>query len=313
MEKLTGVSEITAVINDQHAKYQDLKGRLGILSRLNHRLERREEDRTTTGPYKHQKEIMKKLMIVSQWARQHVWAARIALAAGTILLAAVAFYAGLLLQQLNINTGPWMLATGFTALAAGIILYPYRGQKGDRFTRIQYYVRQKSCDALLVASTFLMLLHQGNFYAKTGQWYFRDMTSLNAYGSLPADTVTRSHLTVREFSASLKNEKGELKSWKERKKLLRHQLTAIRNDKEMSEGSKAILAILCVLIGLGLIALIAGLSCELSCNGNDAGAVVLLTGGTAAVVILCLFAIRKLIPKGSKEKQKYTEPQDSGN
>ena len=42
MEKLTGVSEITAVINDQHAKYQDLNGRLGILSRLNHRLKRRE-------------------------------------------------------------------------------------------------------------------------------------------------------------------------------------------------------------------------------------------------------------------------------
>jgi hypothetical protein len=257
--------------------------------------------------------IMKKLWIVSLWAKQHVWAARIALAAGTLLLAVVAFYAGLLFQQLNINIGPWMLAVGFSALAAGIMFYPHHGQKGERFTRMQYYIRQKSCDVLLVSSTFLMLLHQGNFYAKTGQWYFRDIASLKAYGSLPADTVSRSYLTVREFSASLKNEKGELKTWKERKKLLKYQLTAIRNDKEMSEAAKAILAIACVLIGLGLIALIAGLSCELSCNGNDAGALVLVTLGTTAVVILFLLAMRKLFPKGSKQKQKYTEPQASGN
>lgn len=252
-------------------------------------------------------EIMKKLWIVSQWAKQHLWAARLSLAAGTLLLAVVSFYAGLLLQQLNINIGPWMLAAGFSALAAGIMFYPHQWQKGERFTRIQYYIRQKSCDALLVSSTFLMLLHQGNFYAKTGQWYFRDMASLKAYGSLPADTVARSYLTVGEFSASLKNEKGEWKSWKERKKLLKHQLTAIRNDKEMSEGAKAILAVLCVLIGLGLIALIAGLSCELSCNGNDAGALALVVGGTAAVVILFLLAMRQIFPKGSKQKQKYTE------
>jgi hypothetical protein len=62
-----------------------------------------------------------------------------------------------------------------------------------------------------------------------------------------------------------------------------------------------------------LIALIAALSCELSCNGNDAGALVLVTLGTTAVVILFLMAMRKLFPKGSKQKQKYTEPQASGN
>ena len=92
--------------------------------------------------------------------------------------------------------------------------------------------------------------------------------------------------------------------WKERKKLLKEQVRAIKNSKDPSNGGKAVLIILSVLVALLLIGLIASLACRIACGGSDALAVIVVLGGTALVIWLLIRVIRNINRKKIKEPEK---------
>jgi hypothetical protein len=120
------------------------------------------------------------------------------------------------------------------------------------------------------------------------------------YPIIPTDSSVSTYKPLAAFAASMKNEEGKMLKWKERKQLLKEQVKAIKQAKDMSKGAKAALIILSIMVALGLLALVAALACDLSCGGSDTAALLVAVGGTALIVFLLMLTI-KAINKKSRE------------
>jgi hypothetical protein len=123
---------------------------------------------------------------------------------------------------------------------------------------------------------------------------------------VPGDSSLTSYKSIREFSASIRDKEGKLLKWKERKNLLKEQVRSIKKADTLSEGGKAGLIVLSVLVAIGLLALVAGLACNLSCNGSEGAAALVGIGGTALIIFL-LFLVIKGIKKNRKVSEKTPE------
>ncbi len=249
---------------------------------------------------------MKKL---SLWAKNNKWPSRIILAFGILLINAAGIVTGLLLKDLGIIIPSAFFLLLVLIYFTAIILYPAKSQKRKLgFNR--FYYRQKTCDSLLAATAFCMFICISN--DKTPfKTYFSILQSVSASTPLPiADSSLKNYKSLPVFSKSLKGEDGKLLNWKERKKLLKAQVKAIKQSTDMSKGGKTALIILSVLLAIGLIFLVASLACNLSCNGMDGAAVLVGIGGTALVVFLLILVIRSI--NGKKKKKNIPKEPDPG-
>ncbi len=246
---------------------------------------------------------------ISAWAKDHKWSARLLIILSFFVLNALGIAAGVLLSSLGISVPLWILVFFGCLYAAGFIGYPSRSIKKKWGTRS--YARQKSCDLLLAGSTFFMIVCLANHPDRL----FRYGGSLNAAvassSSLPGDSSIKTYKSIPAFIASMKDEKGNTLKWKERKKLLREQVKAIKRSTEPSEGGKIALIILSVIGALLLIYAIAALACTLSCGGSDALAIIVAIGGTALVVWLTIVVIKSITGK-KKKKEPGKEGAPSG-
>lgn len=246
---------------------------------------------------------MKKL---SLWAKDHKWSARFIIVASFILLNVLGVWTGILLNSLGITIPGSVMFFFVFAYGAGFIAYPSKSLSRKKLTATAFYIRQKSCDLILAGSTFCMIVYLGNHPDRLFQYDPPFNTVMASSTSLPRDSTLKTYKSIAAFSASMKNESGQPLKWKERKKLLKEQVRAIKNADEPSKGGKTALIILSVLVAIGLISLIAALACNLSCGGSDVAAVIVGLGGTALVVWLLLIVIRNLT--GDKKK-KIKEPE----
>jgi hypothetical protein len=135
------------------------------------------------------------------------------------------------------------------------------------------------------------------------------------YASVPANSIlpkeVKPYKSIGEFNKSIKDEKGKLLKWKERRKLLKAQIQGIKSSSDLTPTAKTLLTILSVIVAIGLLYLVAALSCSLSCNGSDAAAVLVGVGGTALVIFLVIIVIRGIYGKHKKKKLHTTEPPSS--
>jgi hypothetical protein len=97
----------------------------------------------------------------------------------------------------------------------------------------------------------------------------------------------------------MKDANGKKLKLKERKKLLRKQVTMIQQS-ESSDGTKALLIALSIIVALGAVYLVLILSCALACNDMGVLAVVVLLGGVTLVV----FGLIKVIQNITRKKPK---------
>ena len=250
---------------------------------------------------------MKKISI---WAKDHKWSARFLIIASFIVLNALAIVTGVLLSSIGISVPLTVMLLFAGAYSAAFIVYPSRSLRRKKLTAAKFYVRQKSCDLILVGSTFFMIVYIGNHPERLFQYDPPFNTAMASSTSLPKDSTLKTYKTLTAFSASLKDEKGNPLKWKERKKLLKEQVKAIKNADEPSKGGKIALIILSVLVAIGLISLIAALACSLSCGGSYVAAVIVGLGGTALVIWLLINMIRNI---NGKKKIKEPEKVPPGN
>ena len=166
------------------------------------------------------------------------------------------------------------------------------------------YVRQKTCDILLAGSTYLMIVYLDNHKEILFRYTLPFNRAMASNIILPKDSTVKTYKSIAAFSASMKDANGNYLKWKERKKLLKEQVRAIKNSKDPSNGGKAVLIILSVLVALLLIGLIASLACSIACGGSDALAVIVVLGGTALVIWLLIRVIRNINRKKIKEPEK---------
>ncbi|MEO7923237.1 MAG: hypothetical protein ABIR30_06120 [Chitinophagaceae bacterium] len=245
---------------------------------------------------------------ISRWAKDHKRSARIIIIASILLMNVLAFVTGSLFSSLGISIPLFSLLFFAALYAVGFIGYPSKILKGNKLTAAAFYTRQKTCDILLIGSTFFMIAWMANHPDNL----FRYGQPLNAAsastGSLPKDSTLKTYKSIAAFSASMKDENGKTLKWKERKKLLKEQVSAIKRSDEPSKGGKIALIILSCLVAGALIILVATLACSLSCGGSDVLAVIVGIGGTALVVWLLTVVLRQIagkkkMPKDPDNKQ----------
>lgn len=69
-------------------------------------------------------------------------------------------------------------------------------------------------------------------------------------------------------------------------------------------GGQFLGSLLLILLGVLAIALLGALSCSLACEGNEAGAVIILLIGLPAIIFLVVRGIRKITNQQPKKKSK---------
>jgi hypothetical protein len=248
---------------------------------------------------------------ISLWAKNHKISARFGIVSIYILLNGLGILIGVLLRELEFTFSVTALVSFVCLFLAGLFVYPSKDQK-VKLSRRAFYVKQKSCDFILVSSSFLMVV----FLANRPEKLFINSATMRAAVSsvlsrpIGKDSVVKPYKTLNEFSASMKDQDGKTLKWKERKKLLKEQVREIRRSNDLSDGAKALLIILSILAALGLLYLVAALSCNLSCSGADAAAIIVGIGGAALVIFLFIIAMRAIT--GKKKKQK-TNTVQTGN
>lgn len=245
---------------------------------------------------------------ISFWAKTHKRTARILIVVSFILLNGLGIFIGISLTDIKISIPAIAMIFCCTVYLIALFIYPSKADKGKKMSTARFYLKQKSCDLILVASSFFMFIYVSNHPQVLFQQYSILKASVNIPFSLPKDSVTRTFKSIKDFSASMKDESGKTLKWKERKKLLKDQIRGIKKSNDLSDGAKAGLIILSVLVALGLLILIGALACNLSCSGSDGAALLLGIGGTALVIFLLVITIRAINQKNKKIANKEPLP-----
>ena len=248
------------------------------------------------------------MKIISHWAKSNPWKARLIIIVSHILIVLLAWFTGSEISGLS-DILPVYLKIIFVFVFI-IAAFSYPVQKDGSIGKSKYsYAKQKTCDFLLVLSTFGMVTG----IAASGEISFASLSPL--YASTASAIHSNGDPTAAEILASLKHrDKNSLTRAEKRilktefkRQLKIWTLAKISGNKE--EGGKAGLVILAIVGAVGLFYLVAALSCSLSCNGSDAAAVVVLLLGTAAIVLGLLAVLRSI-----KRKRKRTiETQINGS
>ena len=98
---------------------------------------------------------------------------------------------------------------------AAVFAYPAKSLKGNKLNASAFYIRQKNCDFLLVASTFCMIVFFSNQPDKIFSFSIPLNATAPATSSLPIDSTVKNYKTIAAF-CFLEDENG--KSEMERKK-----------------------------------------------------------------------------------------------
>lgn len=240
---------------------------------------------------------------LSTWARHNKWQARIVIIISWILLTLLGIYIGITLKELNAISPVSVFICSIGAFIVTFLIYPLKQQRETKKI-ISFYTWQKSCDIIVAVSSFIMVFYVAN----KPQTLFSGYQFAHAFvinrTSLPTDSIHKSYKSTKDFSSSLKDGNGDRLKWKERKKMLKAQVKAIREADDLSKGEKTALIVLSVLVAIGLLALVASAACSLSCNGADGAAVLVGVGGTALVVWLLIFVVRRINRKAKKKRVK---------
>ena len=241
---------------------------------------------------------MTKFKQLSFWAREHKWSSRFIIVFSFIIMNALGIITGLLFNDLDITFSTWFIIITISVFSIAWFKYPNKNQAADKK---RFYIFRKTCDSILIGSTFLMFVYFGNRQVTPFNSSVLSASAVNSFSQLGDSTKT--YKTVEEFKKSLNDENGKPLKLKERKKLLKQQIRAIKKDKAISDGGKAGLIILCVLLALVLAYGVAALSCSLSCSGSEGAAVAVAVLGLAGIVLLCYFVIHSITRKSRKERE----------
>lgn len=244
---------------------------------------------------------MTKFKQLSFWAKQNKWPSRFIIVFSFIVMNILGVVTGLLYSDLGLTFPKWFLILSLIVFGIVWLKYPI-GKRSSTYTF------RKTCDSILIGTTFLMFTYFGNRQVTPFDNSVLFASSVNNY-SLPKDSI-KTYKSVEDFKKSLYDESGKPLQWKERKKLLKQQVKFIKKDKAMSDGGKVVLIILCVVLAVILAYGVAALSCSLSCAGSDGAAVAVAVLGLAGIVLLTIFLIRGILRKSKKEKGKEPKPEN---
>lgn len=227
---------------------------------------------------------------ISRWASRNVWAARLLLVSGLVLLTALALFTGNALQVLDINLSPL-----FFYAAAGLFLVLFLGypNKFQQYRTTHFYRFQKTVDALLLATTFILIVCIGNRPS-----HFIQTVSLAQAATLHSTATTGFE----------KERPGILPTPKMKSiQLVKHPVVKLlqhvhKHFKKLNSTQKTLWTILAIAVALVLLTYLSALSCSISCSGAEGLAALVLVLGYG-IVIFALARVLRRIYKGPRRKK----------
>ncbi|MEO6456524.1 MAG: hypothetical protein ABIN97_20780 [Ginsengibacter sp.] len=232
---------------------------------------------------------------ISLWAKQNKTSARFLVVFIKIALAFMACYTGNKLYQIHVSMPIVLVGVSAVVSLIAAILYP--SKKLNQLSKHQLYVRQKSCDFILSACTFIIILTIVN-----NQDTIKPSLSSAGFASIikkhpaKAEEILAS-LSYRDKSSLTRMEKRILK--KEFVKQLKiYAIAKVNADKENANNSLAI--ILTIIVAIGLLGLLAAIVCNLSCSGADVAAGIVGILGLVAIIWGSVLVINHINRKSKK-------------
>ena len=202
---------------------------------------------------------------LSYWAKQNPRSARLFITIGRIFLAFSGLFYGLLLASFGHFP---IIPLAWTAAGLYLMAYVFYPRRPST-----YRIR-KTCDALLVYSSFFAYICYGNWAAQPAPMPLSPATTQTVSASLESRLAWPEGQSRRELL-------------KKAKKELRHTVREIRAARNVLDpGMAAALTILSVLLVIGLGTLLVGVSCRLSCNGQESAATAVLLGGAIGIGLI---------------------------
>src|SRR5215210_3040180 len=213
---------------------------------------------------------------ISYWAKNHKAMARVLLAILHTVLYIATIYVAILLDQVNVHLHYTVPLAALVLSVASVLVY--KSKQAKKSFVVDYYKR-KSCEFIFLWTTLICICFVYNKDSRVA--YFNSYQTLNGSFFISDKKVKEKPATSNNTS-----KKGVRKQFKE-------LLKELKKNRASSGGKTALIALV-VLGGIGLTLLLLGLSCNLSCNGNEALANVVLVGGLAAIIFLMVFAIKRI-------------------
>ncbi len=245
---------------------------------------------------------------ISAWAKHHSLAARICITVIKIILVWMAWVTGNGLQELNLYIPGEICAIVALVLLLIVLLYP--SNKTGRTGQNRSYAFRKSCDFMLSACSFLLIVtivNTGFLVGQTSSSY-ASTTALSSLDKRPTAEEILQSLKTRDKHSLTRQEKRILK--KEFNQQLKNYIKAkITRKKEAAD--KALLIMLTIIGAVGLMYLLAALVCTLSCNGAEAAAVILAIIGAAGIIVGTVLIINR-ISNPRRRRIKNTSLKDAG-
>lgn len=221
---------------------------------------------------------------LSYWAKANPHRARLLIILIYILLNIAGLIVGSLLWAAGIQleeTFMFMLAVTVVLL---YVMYPKKAA----------YYKRKIFHGLMAVCTFLIITVFGNqLHRPNPQVFFINTTQAVTH-------ITNSQQPNTHEPTTIKKDKRLQK--KDTRSLLKK--LAAKNDR--SKAAKIFLIALTVIIALGLLYLLAVLSCTIACSGAEALAVLVALAGTFGIVFGAIRIIQHILGKERKKKRAKT-------
>jgi hypothetical protein len=236
---------------------------------------------------------------LSLWAYHHKGAARLLIVFCYIVLNAAGFLIGDLLLLLGVQVSSLLVYLITTAAMAAFVLYPRRTEK---HRHRHSYVRQKTCDALLITTTLLLVISAANLRHRDNNPF-----RLSVAGAVVPVAVHSSHVAAHDKPAK------KVSLFKEVKTSLAHAFQKVRHYyKRLNTTDKIVLTALLALVALAALYGVVAWSCSLSCSGSEATGWIVLVAGTGIIVFLVLWAGRTINRTYRRRKERRKEQQMNG-
>ena len=212
---------------------------------------------------------------ISTWASKHVTHARMLIIVLKTILYFISAYTGLYLWNNGITLpADYLYSIAVFVFLVALAIYPARTKKYLRSKF--YYARQKTGDFLLPLCSILVIacsvnnIENSSYFPKS---FGSSIVSEPTAAQILASGKTKAELTKKERRILTHEFKKQLKNY---------AFAKMKNDQERANNSWKI--VLAVIAMLGLLYLLAALTCSLSCNGSDAAAVIIGILGLAGII-----------------------------
>lgn len=248
------------------------------------------------------------MITISKWANRNPVKSRLLIASSHLLAVANAVLLGFLLFLFDWPASSLLVFLLVSIFSVAYLLYP---TNKSRLSRKRYWQQKRSDFILALSYSLLIAVSLNNYLANEGgtsggETGLTEATIMHSAVALPpVGTTTTAPLTKTERKEARRGQfktiKTQFKNLKAQLKELKAEIRAWKKDhkgqKEDRGAVKALLLLLVIIVALALATLIAGLSCSLSCNGQEGLAVFVFLGGLAGITLLSIIAIKAVFKK----------------